>query len=54
MKIFILVTIFISFSIFYYTLQKGRIRKQQRLERLKEKKEGLLQTLRSNTNNKPE
>ena len=45
-----LIAIFITFCIFYYTNQKHRIRKEQRRERLEEKQEELLQTLRNRTN----
>lgn len=47
MKILILTTIFIALSLFYYTIQKTRVRKQQRRERLEEKQEELLQSLRN-------
>lgn len=42
-----LILIFIALSFFYYTIQKARIRKQQRRERLEEKQEELLQSLRN-------
>lgn len=42
-----LILIFIALSFFYYTIQKTRVRKQQRHERLEEKQEELLQSLRN-------
>jgi hypothetical protein len=49
-----LILIFIALSFFYYTIQKTRIRKQQRRERLEEKREELLQSLRNKADKKAE
>ena len=48
-----IVTIFVSLSLFYYFMQKNRIRQEQRREAREEKHEELMQLLRNIKNNEP-
>jgi len=49
-----LIAIFISFCLFYYFNQKNKIKKQLRRERLEEKQQELLATLRKKANTEQE